>query len=228
MDLCATLSNFNKVRDILELASNRTSFLYRWCFADSLSRLTFRVKQEYSSQFALVLEDLQDLFESLELGHTSYFNSRVVEQIGFETPSRVVAGLACVTWVLDRWDSRTALTRGYTLDTCALLLWKRVLREGLRVRMLECRSAAGRAWSSSPPRPRNRPARRPSLPPLPEEPGETEEEEQQPQQPQQEPRRQGGHRRALPLALPAPPMVPEPQTEWPLRAGLDPPTAREE
>ncbi|ALM55111.1 E1b 19k protein [Cynomolgus adenovirus 1] len=128
MDLRVELQTFESTRCLLELCSNRASWWKRLLFGTSLCRLVRQVKEEYQSEFEHILSTCQGLFESLELGHHTVFQEKIVKALDFSSPGRAVAAIAFAAFILDRWNTQTQLSPGYTLDYISLQLWRFWLR----------------------------------------------------------------------------------------------------
>ncbi|ALE30384.1 E1B 19K [Simian adenovirus 16] len=128
MDLRTALQTFESTRRLLELCSNRTSFLWRWLFGTPLSRLVRQVKLEYEKDFERILDQCPGVFESLELGYHKVFEDKIVKELDFSSPGRAVAAVAFASYLLDRWNTRTHLSPGYQMDYISLNLWKFWLR----------------------------------------------------------------------------------------------------
>ncbi|QHR77487.1 E1B 19K [Squirrel monkey adenovirus] len=146
MDLLKFLEDFGNCRRVLLEASNRTGSWGRWLLSDQVVRTVHQVKRDYGSHFERLLqEENNQLLNNLELGNTRPLRS-VLRELEFENTGRVIAGLAFLVYLLDRWDENTSLSPGYTLDCLALAIWKHALREGIMqgvTRLPRARVSAG-------------------------------------------------------------------------------------
>lgn len=129
MDLLGDLREFGVVRRLLELASDRTSKFWRFCFGSTLSNVLYRVKKEQETQFARLLADTPGVFVALDLGHHSLFQEKIIKNLTFTSPGRTVASAAFITYILDQWsNSGSHLSWEYMLDYMSMALWRAMLR----------------------------------------------------------------------------------------------------
>ncbi|AFD21999.1 E1b 19K protein [Simian adenovirus A1285] len=128
MDLRAELQTFESTRRLVELCSNRSSWFGRFLFGSTLCRVVRQVKEEYQSEFEHILSNCPGLFVSLDLGHHTVFQEKIVKALDFSSPGRAVAAIAFAAFLLDRWNAQTQLSPGYTLDYISLQLWRFWLR----------------------------------------------------------------------------------------------------
>nr|WNA17583.1 E1B 19K [Simian adenovirus GZ3-12] len=133
MDLYESLENLSSLRRLLEEASDRTSYIWRFLFGSPLSRFLYRVKREHLTEFDGLLEQLPGLFDSLNLGHRTLLEERLFPQLDFSSPGRLCSALAFAVHLLDRWNEQTQLSPGYTLDFLTLCLWKFGIRRGRKL-----------------------------------------------------------------------------------------------
>ncbi|AEF59041.1 E1b 19K [Simian adenovirus 20] len=133
MDLYESLENLGSLRRLLEEASDRTSYFWRFLCGSPLSRFLNRVKREHRAEFDELLEHLPGLFDSLNLGHRVLLEERLFPQLDFSSPGRLCSALAFVVHLLDRWNEQTQLSPGYTLDFLTLCLWKFGIRKGRKL-----------------------------------------------------------------------------------------------
>lgn len=133
MDLYESLENLSSLRRLLEEASDRTSYFWRFLCGSPLSRFIYRVKREHRAEFDELLEHLPGLFDSLNLGHRLLLEERLFPQLDFSSPGRLCSALAFAVHLLDRWNGQTLLSPGYTLDFLTLSLWKLGIRKGRKL-----------------------------------------------------------------------------------------------
>ncbi|AEK98443.1 E1B 19K [Titi monkey adenovirus ECC-2011] len=205
MDLLKFLEDFENCRQVLQQASKRTGGWSRWLLGNQLVRTVAQVKTDYSEHFEQLLQEQNRLLlNNLELGHTRALNG-VLRELDFENTGRVVAGLAFLAYLLDRWDENSVLSPGYRLDCLALAIWKHTLREGILRGVMQG------------PRARvNREIRREVEERLTQVQRELEERERERQQREREQQQQEGE---MTTSIWRPSM----EAEWPPRAGMDPP-----
>ncbi|WGH00113.1 E1B 19K [Human mastadenovirus G] len=130
MDLLGNLREFEVVRRLLELASDKTSRLWRFWFGSTLSSVVYRVKKEQEGQFSRLLADIPGVFVALDLGHHSLFQEKIVRSLTFSSPGRTVVSAAFITYILDQWSSSGShLSWDYMLDYLAMALWRAMLRK---------------------------------------------------------------------------------------------------
>lgn len=128
MELFQELRDYNNLRRLLELASDRTYSCWRFFFGTTLSNLIYRVKREQASEFAQLLANVPGVLVSLDLGHHSFFQEKIVRNLTFSSPGRTVASIAFISYILDKWSSSSRLSWGYTLDYMAISLWRVLVR----------------------------------------------------------------------------------------------------
>ncbi|AUG71723.1 E1B 19K [Rhesus adenovirus 59] len=129
MDLLGNLREFDVVRRLLELASDKTSRLWRFWFGSTLSSVVYRVKREQEAQFARLLAETPGVLVALDLGHHSLFQEKIIRNLTFSSPGRTVASAAFITYILDQWsNSDSHLSWEYMLDYMAMALWRAMLR----------------------------------------------------------------------------------------------------
>lgn len=139
MDLYKSLEDRSTLRSLLEEASNNTSYCWRFLFGSPLGRFLYRVKKDHQEEFDHLIGLFPTIFESLNLGHKTILEEKLLVELDFSTPGRACSGLAFVVHLLDRWNQETYLSPGYTLDFLTLSLWKTGLKRGRKLygRMLE-------------------------------------------------------------------------------------------
>lgn len=125
--LVNALLDYKYVRQILKGASKHASW-WELLWLDPVSRLVRRIKQEQEEQ-------LQQAFESchadglpisfyLRLGYVNILRCVVLHELDFSTPGRLVASLAFMSYLIDRWAEDSDFSFDFVLDSTAIPLWQ--------------------------------------------------------------------------------------------------------
>ncbi|AGK27161.1 E1B 19K [Simian mastadenovirus C] len=128
MDLLRLLSDYEVLRKLLETACEKNRSCWRFFFGSTLSNVVHRVKREHSEEFSRLVADVPGLFVSLDLGHHSYFQEKIVKGLVFESTGRTVVSVAFICFLLDKWSSDSHLSWDYMLDYMTMALWRALLR----------------------------------------------------------------------------------------------------
>ncbi|AMB43018.1 small T-antigen [Bat mastadenovirus WIV13] len=131
------LKSYSDFRDLLNGASARTGFLYRWLFCDKLTYWVYRVKIENRVIFEEIVKDFPEtFFESLEAGYTCDFEDSIVPQLEFLSLGHTLSSLAFVVFLIDYWKENSVFSWDFIIESFGLITWRAIIMAFTREKLL--------------------------------------------------------------------------------------------
>uniref|UniRef100_A0AAU7E0B9 E1B 19 kDa protein n=1 Tax=Cardioderma bat adenovirus TaxID=3141913 RepID=A0AAU7E0B9_9ADEN len=124
MDLLNLLQDYDDFKKIIWGSLRATSGFSRSLFYPQLSTIVWNAKVDYEEELKALIPEESCLWGFLARGDTLFFQRFIVEKIDLSTRGRIVAGLALISFIADRWEVNLSISE--KLNRLCIPLWNRI------------------------------------------------------------------------------------------------------